>query len=229
MAVLQPKLAVLDETDSGLDIDALRIVAGGVNALRAPDRAIVVVTHYQRLLNYIVPDVVHVLSEGRIVSRAARSWRWSSRRRATAGLTPPEAAGGRGFSRATRASHVLIRMTPTTEAPQAPMTATPTATDPFRPMPPVPRRCARHRRQPPWLADLRDGRSRRFLAEGFPTTRDEEFRFTSVAPIAERVFGPAAGDASAAGAALKGRFVVPGLDAHELVFVNGGFAPPSRT
>src|SRR5215831_4496105 len=67
MAVLEPSLAVLDETDSGLDIDALRIVASGVNALRAPDRAIVVVTHYQRLLNYIVPDFVHVLSDGRIV------------------------------------------------------------------------------------------------------------------------------------------------------------------
>jgi len=67
MAVLEPRLAVLDETDSGLDIDALRIVANGVNALRSPDRAIIVVTHYQRLLNYIVPDYVHVLSGGRIV------------------------------------------------------------------------------------------------------------------------------------------------------------------
>jgi Fe-S cluster assembly ATP-binding protein len=67
MAVLEPRLAVLDETDSGLDIDALRTVAGGVNALRSPERSMVVVTHYQRLLNYIVPDFVHVLSEGRIV------------------------------------------------------------------------------------------------------------------------------------------------------------------
>ena len=67
MAVLEPKLAVLDETDSGLDIDALRIVANGVNALRSPERSMLVVTHYQRLLNYIVPDHVHVLSEGRIV------------------------------------------------------------------------------------------------------------------------------------------------------------------
>ena len=67
MAVLEPKLAILDETDSGLDIDALKIVAKGVNAMRSPDRAILVVTHYQRLLNYIVPDVVHVLVEGRIV------------------------------------------------------------------------------------------------------------------------------------------------------------------
>jgi Fe-S cluster assembly ATP-binding protein len=67
MAVLEPKLAVLDETDSGLDIDALKIVAGGVNALRGADRAIVLVTHYQRLLDYIQPDYVHVLSGGRIV------------------------------------------------------------------------------------------------------------------------------------------------------------------
>ena len=67
MAVLEPKLAILDETDSGLDIDALRIVAQGVNSLRSPQRAIIVVTHYQRLLNYIVPDFVHVLVDGRIV------------------------------------------------------------------------------------------------------------------------------------------------------------------
>ena len=67
MAVLEPKLGILDETDSGLDIDALKIVANGVNALRSKDRSIIVVTHYQRLLNYIVPDFVHVLSDGRIV------------------------------------------------------------------------------------------------------------------------------------------------------------------
>lgn len=67
MAMLEPKLAILDETDSGLDIDALKIVAQGVNALRAPGRSMLVITHYQRLLNYIVPDFVHVLSAGRIV------------------------------------------------------------------------------------------------------------------------------------------------------------------
>ena len=67
MAVLEPRLAIMDETDSGLDIDALRTVSAGVNAMHSPERAIVVVTHYQRLLNYIVPDVVHVLSGGRIV------------------------------------------------------------------------------------------------------------------------------------------------------------------
>jgi Fe-S cluster assembly ATP-binding protein len=73
MAVLEPRLAILDETDSGLDIDALRTVAEGVNTLRSKERAIIVVTHYQRLLNYIVPDVVHVLSEGRIIKSGDRS------------------------------------------------------------------------------------------------------------------------------------------------------------
>jgi Fe-S cluster assembly ATP-binding protein len=72
MAVLEPKLGILDETDSGLDIDALKIVANGVNALRSQDRSIIVVTHYQRLLNYIVPDFVHVLSEGRIVKSGTK-------------------------------------------------------------------------------------------------------------------------------------------------------------
>jgi Fe-S cluster assembly ATP-binding protein len=72
MALLQPRLCVLDETDSGLDIDALRTVAGGVNALRSPERSMIVVTHYQRLLNYIVPDFVHVLSQGRIVKSGGK-------------------------------------------------------------------------------------------------------------------------------------------------------------
>ena len=82
MAVLEPKLAILDETDSGLDIDALRIVANGVNALKRPDNATIVVTHYQRLLNYIVPDFVHVLSgalivrSGTAVDRAGYAAKW---------------------------------------------------------------------------------------------------------------------------------------------------------
>jgi Fe-S cluster assembly ATP-binding protein len=72
MALLEPRLAILDETDSGLDIDALKLVANGVNAMRSPDRAFIVVTHYQRLLNYIVPDYVHVLSGGRIVKSGGK-------------------------------------------------------------------------------------------------------------------------------------------------------------
>jgi Fe-S cluster assembly ATP-binding protein len=73
MALLEPKLAVLDETDSGLDVDALRVVAEGVNALRAPDRSFLVITHYQRLLDYIVPDYVHILSDGKIVKSGDKS------------------------------------------------------------------------------------------------------------------------------------------------------------
>jgi Fe-S cluster assembly ATP-binding protein len=89
MAILDPSLAILDETDSGLDIDALRIVASGVNQLRSKDRAIVLVTHYQRLLNYIVPDFVHVLLDGRIVKSGgkelaaeleSRGYEWLDRR-----------------------------------------------------------------------------------------------------------------------------------------------------
>jgi Fe-S cluster assembly ATP-binding protein len=72
MAILDPRLAILDETDSGLDIDALRIVANGVNALRHKDRAMIVITHYQRLLNYIVPDFIHVLHQGRIIKSGTK-------------------------------------------------------------------------------------------------------------------------------------------------------------
>jgi Fe-S cluster assembly ATP-binding protein len=72
MAVLQPTLAVLDETDSGLDIDALKIVADGVNRLRSPERAMIIITHYQRLLNYIVPDVVHVMAKGKVVKSGGK-------------------------------------------------------------------------------------------------------------------------------------------------------------
>ena len=71
-ALLEPRLCVLDETDSGLDIDALKVVSDGVNRLRSPERAMIVITHYQRLLNYIVPDVVHVLSRGRIVKTGGK-------------------------------------------------------------------------------------------------------------------------------------------------------------
>ena len=95
MALLEPRLAVLDETDSGLDIDAMRIVADGVNRLRSPERSLIVITHYQRLLDYIVPDQVHVLSEGRIAHSGgpelaheleARGYKW------IAGQAPPESS-----------------------------------------------------------------------------------------------------------------------------------------
>jgi Fe-S cluster assembly ATP-binding protein len=96
MAVLDPKLAILDETDSGLDIDALRIVANGVNSLRRPDRAMVVITHYQRLLNYIVPDVVHVLSDGRIVRSGDKGLALELEAKGYAGIESP----ARGAARA---------------------------------------------------------------------------------------------------------------------------------
>lgn len=86
MAVLEPKLAILDETDSGLDIDALKLVANGVNKLRSPDRALIVVTHYQRLLDYIVPDFVHVLADGRIVKSGGKELAHELERSGYAGL-----------------------------------------------------------------------------------------------------------------------------------------------
>ena len=95
MAVLEPRLAILDETDSGLDIDALRTVAGGVNALRDPERSMIVVTHYQRLLNYIVPDFVHVLSEGRIVKSGGKELALELEESGYAGLEDEEEAVGK--------------------------------------------------------------------------------------------------------------------------------------
>ncbi|MEK7858095.1 MAG: Fe-S cluster assembly ATPase SufC, partial [Elusimicrobiota bacterium] len=92
LAVLEPKLCLLDETDSGLDIDALKIVADGINALRAPDRAFVVVTHYQRLLDYIVPDFVHVLSGGRIVKSGGKELAYQLEKEGYAWLSAEKAA-----------------------------------------------------------------------------------------------------------------------------------------
>jgi Fe-S cluster assembly ATP-binding protein len=92
MAVLEPTLAILDETDSGLDIDALKVVARGVNSMRSPDRAMLLVTHYQRLLNYIVPDVVHVLTDGRIVRSGGKELALELEEKGY-GRVEPEAAG----------------------------------------------------------------------------------------------------------------------------------------
>ncbi|MGE4056915.1 MAG: Fe-S cluster assembly ATPase SufC, partial [Vicinamibacterales bacterium] len=95
MAVLEPTLAVLDETDSGLDIDALRIVSHGVNSLRSADRSMLLVTHYQRLLNYIVPDVVHVLTEGRIVRSGGKELALELEEKGYSWLEPDAAVGAR--------------------------------------------------------------------------------------------------------------------------------------
>ncbi|HEY1951989.1 MAG TPA: Fe-S cluster assembly ATPase SufC [Gemmatimonadaceae bacterium] len=94
MAVLSPRLAILDETDSGLDIDALRIVASGVNKLRSPDNATIVVTHYQRLLNYIIPDFVHVLAHGRIVKSGGKELALELEEKGYDWLLPSEAEAG---------------------------------------------------------------------------------------------------------------------------------------
>jgi Fe-S cluster assembly ATP-binding protein len=93
MAVLEPRLAILDETDSGLDIDALKIVARGIEAMRSPQRAIVLVTHYQRLLNYVVPDFVHVLIQGRIVRSGGRELALELEREGYAGIEAATAVG----------------------------------------------------------------------------------------------------------------------------------------
>jgi len=93
MAVLDPRLAILDETDSGLDIDALRVVAEGVNGMRRPDNATIVVTHYQRLLNYIVPDYVHVLANGRIVKSGGKELALELEARGYEGIGAPAARG----------------------------------------------------------------------------------------------------------------------------------------
>jgi Fe-S cluster assembly ATP-binding protein len=95
MAVLEPRLSILDETDSGLDIDALKTVAHGVNALRRPDRSAIVVTHYQRLLNYIVPDYVHVLSEGRIVRSGGKELALELEEKGYGWIEDAEPVGGR--------------------------------------------------------------------------------------------------------------------------------------
>ena len=91
MAVLEPKLAILDETDSGLDIDALKIVAAGVNKLRSPDRAMIVITHYQRLLNFIVPDYVHVMVDGRLVKSGGKELALELEDKGYTWLTPQSA------------------------------------------------------------------------------------------------------------------------------------------
>jgi Fe-S cluster assembly ATP-binding protein len=93
LTMLEPKLAILDETDSGLDIDALRVVANGVNAMRSPERAMVLVTHYQRLLDYVVPDHVHVLAQGRIVRSAGRELALELERRGYGWIEAEAAAG----------------------------------------------------------------------------------------------------------------------------------------
>ena len=162
MALLEPTLAILDETDSGLDIDALKVVSDGVNALRSPERAIVVVTHYQRLLNYIVPDYVHVLSGGRIVKSGGKELALELEQKGYGWLEAGEPCGHR---RTSDMAQVAEKLQPWLAA-----------------LDERPRGGSR------WLQDLRDHAASRFVELGFPTVRDEEWRFTNVSPIASTEF-----------------------------------------
>src|SRR4029450_10642018 len=149
--ILDPTLAILDETDSGLDIDALKIVSRGVNAMRSPDRSMLVVTHYQRLLNYIVPDVVHVLTEGRIVRSGGKGLALELEEKGYGWL---EAAAG---AVPARAKWRGVFDTYIAE---------------------VERACrAGARDEPNWLMTARRRAAQRFREVGFPTSRAGEWRF----------------------------------------------------
>ena len=171
MAVLDPILAVMDETDSGLDIDALKIVSEGINSLRDEERAFIVITHYQRLLNYIVPDIVHVLVDGRIVAAAARIWLSSSRTR----VTPGSRTRSRAALRRSRWREVDMTL------------STSTATDPFLAQVDA-FQADLDLAEPSRLRELRRQARERYAELGIPTTQLEAWRFTNVAPIARRRF-----------------------------------------
>ena len=168
MAILDPKLAILDETDSGLDIDALRIAAAGVNALRDGARGMLVITHYQRLLDYIVPDFVHVLSDGRIVKSGdkelakeleAKGYSWIEKGAAGDGLASREPAhddASRAGRRAPRRSRRARGARDGARGPAA---------------------------EPAVAAEAAPGGVSAFERLGFPSTNDEEWRFTNLAPL----------------------------------------------
>ena len=191
MAVLEPRLAILDETDSGLDIDALRMVAAGVNQLRRPDNATIVVTHYQRLLNYIVPDVVHVLAGGRIVKSGGKELALELEAKGYDWLTG-ETEGGVTTS--------YLRTS---------------------------RRSARNGgSKSPWLTGLRRAASSASPPRAFPVRREEDWRFTNLAPITgtELSAGPGPGDRGRP-RRMCARFLYSIPGGSTLVFVNGRFSP----
>ncbi len=207
MAVLEPRLAILDETDSGLDIDALKIVAAGVNRLRRPDNAMIVVTHYQRMLEYVEPDKVHVLFDGRIVKSGEQG---AGAGAGAQGLRLDPRRGrcrraGRGVDVSTVVAlrdqeHYLTEF----------------------------ERLERRGAQgtPSWLAARRRSAMARFAELGFPTTRDEDWRYTNLAPLVAMAFRPdehITRDELPAGAAEQLSSL--DLDWPRLVFVNGRFSP----
>ena len=193
MALLEPSFCILDETDSGLDIDALRVVAEGVNALRSPERSFLVITHYQRLLNYIVPDSVHVMAHGRIARRADPNWRLNSKPTATPITAKP---------RRREMAEITVMKTPVEAGLAQQFEAAKSALpgDPAR----------------------REQAFRLFAERGLPHRRVEEFKYTDLralmreaAPLAPK---PSAADAAAAlcpGDGLCGRGAV------RLALVNG--------
>ncbi len=189
---------VLDETDSGLDIDALKVVADGVNALRGPDRAVIVVTHYQRLLNYIVPDFVHVLSEGRIVR---------SRRQGAGARARGE---GLRLARGRHRRRVTTRPMPATASQDSLLTGF----DEF---------AAARAAEPAWLRSARASAAATFRDEGLPTTRHEEWRFTPLAGITDVPGRPA--PSSTPDARVVETFLFQEFDGPQLVFVDGRHAP----
>ena len=178
MMVLEPRLAIMDETDSGLDIDALRIVAGGVNAMRSPDRAILVVTHYQRLLNYIVPDFVHVLYNGRIAKSGDKtpgSGAGAARLRLVGDDYPERAAGywlGGNVFPTIGAEAIKENQEPY-----------------FASFSQLDKRLGAD--SPSWIHQIRRQAIERFGDLGFPTTHQEEWKYTSVAPLVRIPFQPA--------------------------------------
>ena len=204
MALLEPKLAILDETDSGLDIDAMKMVADGVNAMRAPERAFVVITHYQRLLDYIVPDFVHVLADGRIVESGDRTlahkleehgYAWIAERKYPIKSEPEPPDGERVARIAARSRRARGRAA----------------------MP-----------QPAWLADARRAAADALAREGLPGARNEAWKYTSLRALEQRK--PAVGDADAATRAVDARVVCaagyrrPAARVREWRFSRGSFA-----
>src|SRR5690606_21190774 len=165
MALLEPVLALLDETDSGLDIDALRVVAGGVNALASPDKAIVLVTHYQRLLNYIVPDYVHVMEEGQIIKTGGRELALELEARGYDWVLAE-------YERAHAAAGGVLRI-----ALLCPFLGTLLGEHPGV-------------ADAGWLGRLRSDALERANALSVPPPRDEEWRFTDLSPLVRMSFQP---------------------------------------
>ena len=189
MSVLQPSLGILDETDSGLDIDALKIVSRGVNALRAPNRSFLVITHYQRLLDYIVPDFVHVLVEGRVVKSGGKELALELEERGYAefrigwrALMQVVRRWWRGFEN--NDSFLYGSKFVTVIERRAQLIATERLQSWLQQF----ENFERQQTAPAWLRELRRRAFARFCELGFPTLKTEDWRFTSVQAIANTAF-----------------------------------------